>query len=220
MITRLIGITGFKTSGKDTAYKAVAEALPDLNVKRVAFADKLKELSALALGFEGSPETLLRRMDEAKEYWEIGVKDRTNQFALPFHLLTGRAYLQNIGVAARDLFGDQFWVDVVLPKYTGNSKAGTAVDTAVEEMYPGVDVLCVTDARYPNEAERIKQLGGEIWQIVRPGLESDGHSSEIPLEPDKIDLSIYNGYDIPTLYQSVANALTGNVHPYRENAGV
>ena len=83
----------------------------------------------------------------------------------------------------------------------------------MHDKYPDVDVLCVTDVRYPNEADRVHQLGGEVWQIVRPGLESDGHSSEIPLPAEKVDLSIFNGFEIETLYSTVEEVLAGNVHP-------
>jgi len=198
---RLIGISGLKTSGKDTCFKAIASALPNQNVQRVAFADKLKELSAIALGFTGTPEQLIAYMDEAKEQWEIGIK-QINSFSVPFHLLTGRAYLQHLGQGARKVFADGFWVDQVLPEATFD------LDDWAKTYYPGVDVLCVTDVRYPNEADRVHELGGEVWQIIRPGTESDGHSSEIPLESEKVDLSIYNGFNIPTLYEAVAEAVS------------
>src|SRR5208282_3054615 len=114
---RLIGIAGLKTSGKDTTFKAIASALPNQNVQRVAFADKLKELSAIALGFTGTPEQLIAYMDEAKEQWEIGIK-QIDSLSVPFHRLTGRAYLQHIGQGARKVFADGFWVDQVLPEAT------------------------------------------------------------------------------------------------------
>lgn len=210
---RLIGISGLKTSGKDTTYKAVVAALPNQNVRRVAFADKLKELSALALGFTGTPEQLIAYMDEAKETWDLGVKQK-DSFAIPFHTLSGRAYLQNIGQAARKVFTDGFWVDQILPPRRPTGFGGNHSNDLID-LYPDVDVLCVTDVRYPNEADRVHEWGGEVWNIIRPGTESDGHSSEIPLESEKVDLSIFNGYTIETLYQSVAAALVGDVHPRR-----
>src|SRR5271166_555437 len=202
---RLIGISGLKTSGKDTCFKAIASALPNQNVQRVAFADKLKELSAIALGFTGTPEQLIAYMDEAKEQWEIGIK-QIDSLSVPFHRLTGRAYLQHIGQGARKVFADGFWVDQILPPSVPGHYKGA--DALLQDRYPGVDVLCVTDVRYPNEADRVHELGGVVWQIIRPGTESDGHSSEIPLESEKVDLSIYNGFNIPTLYEAVAEAVS------------
>ncbi len=207
---RLIGITGLKTSGKDTTYKAIAAALPTQNVQRVAFADKLKELSALALGFGGPSHRLLKFMDEAKEKWEIRLSFNNQPFE-QFKDITGREYLQNIGQAARKVFEDGFWVDQILPPvppHSAQTSMSKYIHSMLWERYPYVDVLCVTDVRYPNEADRVHELGGEIWEIVRPGTESDGHSSEIPLTRDKIDLTIYNGFDIPTLYAVVADAIS------------
>lgn len=200
---RLIGISGLKTSGKDTTYKAVAAALSEQNVRRVAFADKLKELSAIALGIE---DDFIEAMDEAKEEWVFTIDNtRTLDHVMR---ITGRQYLQYIGQGARKVFQDAFWVDQILPYLNNNPHQHN-----LQTMYPGVDVLCVTDVRYPNEADRVHELGGEVWQIIRPGTESDGHSSEIPLEPEKVDLSIYNGYSIDVLYDVVANVLAGKAHP-------
>lgn len=203
---RLIGISGLKTSGKDTTWKAVEAALPNQRVQRVAFADKLKELTALTFGIE---DEMIAAMDFAKEHWTLGCYDSDGNEMFD---ITGRAILQNIGQGARKVFASNFWVDMVLPPFISNPQV--ADDRFLELRYPDTDVLCVTDVRYPNEADRVHEWGGEVWNIIRPGTESDGHSSEIPLESEKVDLSIYNGYTIETLYQSVAAALVGDVHPH------
>ncbi len=208
---RLIGISGLKTSGKDTTAKAVAAALPNQNVQRVAFADKLKELAAIALGIE---DDFIEAMDEAKEAWVFTIDNtRTLDHVMR---ITGRQYLQYIGQGARKVFEDGFWVDQVLPPVPPHNTAPGVIEKYIHRMlwerYPGVDVLCVTDVRYPNEADRVHELGGEIWQVIRPGTESDGHSSEIPLEPEKVDLSIYNGFSIETLYDVVADVLADRCH--------
>ena len=111
---KLIGITGLKTSGKDTTFKAVEAALPDLRVQRVAFADKLKELTALTFGYD---DELVEIMDYAKENWSFVCFDGDGNDLFD---ITGRAILQNIGQGARKVFADGFWVDQVLPPYTGN----------------------------------------------------------------------------------------------------
>jgi hypothetical protein len=196
---KLIGISGLKTSGKDSTYKAIAEALPDLNVRRVAFADKLKELAALALGID---RDFIKRMDEAKEYWTLKIEHRD----MSLFDVTGREYLQHIGVGARKVFGDSFWVNQILPPAPKQASAEFAREF-IAEFYQGVDVLCVTDVRYPNEADRVHELGGQIWNIVRPGIESDGHSSEIPLSMSKIDLFIQNNGSLEDLYTKVARCI-------------
>jgi len=50
--------------------------------------------------------------------------------------------------------------------------------------------VVIDDVRFPNEAAMIRNLGGELWRIDRPGVSYDGnHSSEGGLEgitPDKV----------------------------------
>lgn len=40
--------------------------------------------------------------------------------------------------------------------------------------------VVITDCRFPNEAAMVRQLGGQIWQVVRPGHNPprNGHASE------------------------------------------
>jgi hypothetical protein len=200
---RLIGINGFKTSGKDTTFRIVEDLLEDQIVERRAFADKLKIMAAKALGYEGSSNAdLIALMDEFKENGWISV----GAGVYADKRITGREYLQLFGAHARDVFGDTFWIDQVLPDPAVLEGWDPPI-VHVERAYPKVDVLCVTDVRYPNEAERVKRLGGEVWRIERPGLESDGHSSETPLPAPLSDITIRNDGDLDDLRDKVREAL-------------
>ena len=88
---RLIGITGFKRSGKDSTYLAIRDLNPTMNVKRIGFADKLKELGGGAFGYK---HIAIEKMDEAKESWTVALFDEEGKIKD----LSGRAYLQNLGV--------------------------------------------------------------------------------------------------------------------------
>lgn len=190
---RLIGLGGFKTAGKDSAFLAIQKALPDLNVQRVGFADKLKVLAAGTLGYEGSDERQIELMNECKEDWQFRISEHEDHFTT----FSGRQYLQWLGQHARIVFGDDFWINQVLPYHEKLTHA-----------YPGVDVLAVTDVRYQNEAERVLALNGEVWRIDRPGVESDGHASEVPLPDDVVNTIIVNDSDLAGLEGAVAKALT------------
>ena len=186
----LIGITGLKTSGKDTTYEAIRTLTEGQAVRR-AFADNLKRIGALALVLE------YEAMDEFKE------RGRIELWEVPAVDITGRQYLQNLGVGAREVFGTGFWVDQVLP-----------VDKARRELIwrdPKTHELpkwaVVTDVRFPNEAARVLDLGGEVWEVVRPGLESDGHASEIPLPRYLVTRTILNDSTVDRLRDKVADAL-------------
>lgn len=211
---KLVGINGFKTSGKDTTFQIVQDyAGTDSGVARAGFADKLKIMAAKALGFQGDDEDLIATMDDFKE---TGIISHSHSWLSNMgefvgrDEITGRQYLQYFGGNAREVFGDTFWIDQVLPTpiehpSRGNRHASNAF--ALGKRYPGVDLLCITDVRYENEAERVKQLDGVVWEVVRPGVESDGHSSEKPLPRHLVDYTILNDSDLATLRTRVVEAI-------------
>lgn len=191
---KLIGINGLKKSGKDTSYGLLRDMFEaeGKRVERRAFADKLKIMAALALGYEREPEELIALMDSYKDTAVFSITyidPDTDQETL--HDLTGREYLQHFGNKARTVFGDTFWIDQVLPQQ--------ATFGWEQQRFDGADYGVITDARYPNEAQRILDLGGEIWEIKRPGLESDGHVTEQPLPAELVTRRIVNDGSINDL---------------------
>ena len=196
----LIGINGLKTSGKDTTYGFIEELACGnfKTAKRVAFADKLKIMAALALGYEGEPAELIALMDKFKNTGSIvsrydQVSEGTGNIIPTGRDITGRQYLQMFGGKAREVFGDTFWIDQVLPPPADhNHPLEIPDDLALQERYPGVDYVCVTDVRYPNEAQRVLNLGGVVLEVVRPGLVSDGHDTEQPLPSELVTHTIFN----------------------------
>ncbi|MCW5597713.1 MAG: hypothetical protein KIT80_23665 [Chitinophagaceae bacterium] len=70
--------------------------------------------------------------------------------------------------------------------------------------------VVVTDVRYNNEAEMIRDLGGEIWKIDRPNNPfkiDTSHCSENGIADDYIDLTIKNHSDIDKLKRMILIAL-------------
>lgn len=206
---RLIGINGFKTAGKDSTYQAIKAVQGDrLSVERAGFADKLKVMAAKALGYEGSDVELIEYMDEAKQSWRFGITDEAD--GEPIKQFSGREYLQWFGGHARVVFWDSFWVDQILPtpaiQWTEDINEQENC-LSLLTRYPDVDILCVTDVRYENEAARVLQLGGEMWVVERPGLESDGHSSEIPLPDDLVTKRVPNDGSLLDLQETVRTLL-------------
>lgn len=202
----LIGINGLKRSGKG-ATAEIIDKLYEGNVVGVGFADKLKILAAKSLGYTNlSDVDAIALMDEFKETGVI-YAGADPQGELPEHQITGRQYLQNIGNEARGLFGDSFWIDMVLPNPAHAAGWEDAAVQALELRYPDVNCLCITDLRYPNEAERVKALGGVVWEVVRPGTGSDGHTSEQPLPRDLVNLTIDNDGTLDDLEAEVEAAM-------------
>lgn len=210
---KLIGINGFKTSGKDTTYKLVKSFATEFDkghagrVERRAFADNLKIMAALALGFEGDDETLIDFMNRMKE--DGSVKSSIYGGPEQHQRLSGREYLQRFGQHAREVFGSSFWVDQVVP-YPRTSTEFVEIWQTLGRQgdrvgMPGIG--CITDVRYPNEAQRVLDCGGVIWEVIRPGIESDGHSSEKPLPPEYVTYTIQNDSDLNGLAKKVVAAL-------------
>ena len=67
------------------------------------------------------------------------------------------------------------------------------------------------DVRFPNEAEMIRRLGGELWLVDRPGVVYEGsHASEgalVDIIPDSI---INNFGDLRQLQKIVSDLLNDN----------
>lgn len=205
---QLIGINGFKRSGKGETGQAIFDFHEGV-VYQVGFADKLKIMAAKALGFDRPPRDLIALMDEMKETATISISycEPGTATAL-LHDLTVREYLQNFGNDARELFGDTFWIDQVLPNPSTYDRV--LDEQKLAQRYTDVDCVAITDLRYPNEAERVFDLGGEVWEIVRPGVVSDGHASELPLPRELVTRTIINDSDVEALRIKVANLLVSD----------
>ena len=191
----LIGINGYKGSGKGETSAAVVRLLgPGPVVREVGFADKVKLMAARSAGWSGTDEMLLPAWNHLKGKWHLVSWDNKGT---RLGAMSDRQFIQNLGHGARMTFGDDFWVDQVLPRE----------QAMLQKMYPGVDVLVLPDLRYENEAQRVLDLGGVIWEVIRPGVTSDGHESEQPLPRGLVTWQIFNDGGIDDLDDLVGEAL-------------
>lgn len=78
---------------------------------------------------------------------------------------------------------------------------GLMVDSSAAER------IVVKDADYPSEARAVRDRGGVIWRIHRPGLEPTRESDQyrLRIEPDRTIIN--RGVDAPTLYRLLDVAL-------------
>lgn len=69
--------------------------------------------------------------------------------------------------------------------------------------------LVIPDVRFPNEADWIKENGGVLIRVVRPGLSTlDTHASEVEQDKIETDLTIYNvSKDVDDFYKNMLNPL-------------
>lgn len=200
---RVIGLTGFARSGKDTVGRMIAEIEgPHVGrVKTTAYAHLLK--LSIARCFLPDPS-----LEEALEFCERLKPEGSYVTAYQADpegkggrdaSVTGREFMQNYGTEAhRDTFGEDFWLDAVLPMRRG--RGGPARNDC--------DLLVITDVRFDNEAQRVRAYGGEVWRIERDTVATgDGHSSEQELPGELIDLVIDNNGTLGSLRGAVRTAL-------------
>ena len=181
-MTNIVGLSGFATSGKDTA----AQALLDVGWKRLSFADKMRE-AALALDPHVTQHCLecdpLRLTDVVEDMGWTDAKQ----------IPEVRRFLQRLGTEmGRNLFGENFWVDI-----------------AFANAPKGVD-LVVTDLRYPNEAEAIRARGGIVIRVEREGVGPvNDHPTEHALDDYPFDYTLINNYDIESLQHNLREVVGG-----------
>jgi hypothetical protein len=193
---KVIGLTGIARSGKDTVAQIIQEEV-DGRIERQGFADRLK-LSAARLFYPDiDQEAAIEFCDYLKSSggigWALddtGVQDKG---------ITGRQFLQRYGTEAhRNVFGEDFWLDAVLP-----------------EGRDDCDVLVVPDVRFDNEAVRVYERGGEVWRLVRdvPGVES--HASEVGVSEELVLVRIENAGTLQDLRVGVRAVLESSGLPLR-----
>lgn len=165
MAVKLIGISGRKRCGKDTIADILSsilearESAPD--VIRVAFADAPKKAVASMLGYQSAAK-MEASFPLGKEH--------------PLPLLgnvTLRKMYQTLGTGwGRKMIGTDIWVKVLHNQIKDHLRPGSNT------------VVIVTDVRYDNEAEYIRNHGGLLIHVERPSVEPKGwrtwflHSSE------------------------------------------
>lgn len=196
-MARLIGLHGPRGAGKDTAFSLIHEWAEERGVRarRRGFADALKLSFARLFIPDISREEAVVWCDRLKHTGVLSLADiesTETQETVLTHTISGRTALQRYGTEAhRDVLGKNFWIDVLLPVSFEEDAWATGFMDTFDQAPP--DIAVITDVRFENEAERIHQLGGQVWRINRPDMESsDDHASEVPLADDLVDDSINN----------------------------
>jgi hypothetical protein len=180
----IIGLSGYARSGKDEAAKALIEA----GFIRLAFADKLREvlyaLNPYVVDDTGYEHVNLQTVID--DYGWDGYKETPWGSEI-------RRLIQRLGTeAGRQTLWDSIWVDATM-----------------NQIIPGQNYV-ITDVRFPNEANAVKQAGGRVWRIERPGVgPANTHASEVSLDDWDFDIVVANDVTIEEYHnkiRAVANA--------------
>jgi hypothetical protein len=143
---------------------------------RIAFADPIYQGLAVMLGI---PEAVLRDRSE-KEKPIVGIGASPRQL------------LQTLGTEwGRQMVRQDIWLRVAFWRWEQLASGG-------------VSLIVVTDVRFQNEARLIRENGGEVWMIHRPGVEPvAAHSSEAGLPLRLIDRLVVNDGTVDQLRERV-----------------
>lgn len=201
----LIGVTGRAQHGKDT----IGAILGEVGYKRLSFADGVREV-ALAI----DPLVAIDVLDDTHtESLRLSEVVGVHGWEVAKSWAEVRRLLQAIGTEGiRDIVDEDCWVKVLARKL---------------DALPFDQKVVITDVRFPNEAQFLRQVGGEVWRVVRynrvrgegsdhflepfdNGLGTD-HPSEAHVDSMYADLEVANDADIDHLRRKVIDHLYGRV---------
>ncbi len=165
---RVLGLTGYKQSGKSTLSMV---ARTDFNFRQMAFANELKEIiQTLWPAFTSDHVYGTLKEEVVEEY--------------------GKSFREVAQAVGTDLFRNydpDVWVRALretirIYYYQMGPTSGRS--------------LVIDDIRFDNEAALIHELGGQVWEVVRPEkddrFERDTHKSELGLLASSVDMAILN----------------------------
>lgn len=204
----IIALTGPAGCGKDT----VADYLcHEHGFERFAFADAVKREAAAAFGV--SVEMFNCRATKEKPFeslrlsfcrdfrfvatvlqLEVGMQNGTEDDieAALSKPRSPRQIMQRWGTEYRkQQYGAGYWI------------------TALVEQLALTDTpVVVTDCRFDDEAEFLRGLGADVWQLIRPDAHPvSDHASEKPISAHRVNWLIDNVGTIPALYLHIEHAL-------------
>lgn len=169
-MTKIIAFAGRKQSGKTTCSEFVQKYAngsigPYNSTKIYNFADPLKQ--DICINILGLTKDQCYGTDDQKNelvdcYWDN-------------KQLTAREVMQIVGTDMFRAMQRNVWSAATIRK--------------IEQENPSVAIIA--DCRFPNEVEAIKNAGGIVIKLMRNPYNSN-HSSEIALDPDNYDYSIFD----------------------------
>jgi len=177
LLPQFIGLAGKKGHGKDTLGEYL---VTKYGYRRFAFADALKEMVRIAFSFSND-QLYGDKKEEIDPFWKTSPRE-----VLQF--IGTELFRNNIEKLLPEM-GSSFWQQIVRRKIND-----------ILLLNPKQKIV-ITDVRFPDECQFIKELGGgEIIWIERPLFDNiDGHSSEN--QKLVVDQTVINDGTINNLFE-------------------
>lgn len=181
-------IIGKSGSGKDT----VADYIEDIsNYERIAFADPIKKFAtALEFNYDEVYGTQAQKA-ALNKYWGISFRTFAQRF--------GTEICRNV-------------LPTVIPDMNLNNRLIWA-RTAEIKFQKNYGRIIISDGRFLDEAQLVKEYGGTVIKITRDALDNSlsasetKHQSELELDQIEYDYLIKNNGTYDDLYQQVDDIL-------------
>jgi hypothetical protein len=183
MTPAILAIAGPKDSGKSTLAQLLSQRY---GYERVAFADGIKVMLLALYEYQGLRNGRARRMlwGDLKEEPTPLLNERTSRWAM-----------QTLGTEwGRKLIHPDLWLDI----WTRHIK--------------NKSLVVAEDMRFPNEAQRVHDLGGKIITVTRPGTEFNGHLSEMEYLRITPDLTILNNARPEDMLEQLTKGYESTTH--------
>ena len=188
----IIGINGYSGSGKDAVGQIIQKLCFKQHWEIKKFAGKLKEVASIltSIPVKYFEDQDFKRTVLGEEWWT-----NCDEGSQP---MTVRDLLQKLGTECmRTGLHSNTWVNALMVDYK---------PAKMDQYNPSKWV--VTDTRFPNEAKAIKDKGGVVIRIDRPGIKPiNNHPSEVGLDYWDFDYAIGNVSDLVSLEFTVENIL-------------
>lgn len=187
-LPKLIALTGFKRSGKDTAGDFLIQKH---NYIKYSFAGALKNACSEIFMFDYE-QTEGSKKEDFDVRWNINPRKVFQRFGTEIF----RDSLEQFFPEMKHL-KNNFWIYRFKIWYQEQVKKN-----------PNIRIV-VTDVRFQNEADIIKELGGIIIKVSRKNLKNtDNHSSEANIIKIKADFIIQNNSTIKNYYENLKSILS------------
>ena len=116
-----------------------------------------------------------------QEYSFENIDDKSRNLGNEWGGMTVREFLQKLGTeAVRNNLHTNAWVNATFADYETTYPVYDKERALV--IPPTTKKWIITDVRFPNEAQAIKDRGGVLIRVNRPGIPVGEHPSEIALD--------------------------------------
>ena len=214
----LIGLHGLPGAGKDTAADAIERWCEARGVSscRQGFAYRAKWAFARQFFPDIGMMDAVRWVDDIKRDAFVEVKSPRGHDAPPTKLRDAFRWFCTEGHRDLDFMGgENHWVNALLPvPHAVHDDASRHPITDAWWHNFGCAAICpVIDVRFVNEAQRIRDLGGVIWEVVRDDVtEGSDHRSDHRLPQELIDRTFENNESIERFQIDINSEMTAEYH--------